>query len=171
MGSIGADPALLLQQLQAVVGNPDAFTSSRKEIIRLSRKASLLLEDPFEMFQRLVYSVCQTLFPLLTLLQLIHSQPLPLVTARVAQNHNVFKTLVENKDGPTSAVTLAEESGIQPGILDSLLQYMSTQHMIEETSPQHFSPTKMSNILMSPLFVDGVIHLYDCLVRKRLKND
>ncbi|KAH6676315.1 putative sterigmatocystin 8-O-methyltransferase precursor [Halenospora varia] len=146
MGSIGADPALLLQQLQAVVDNPDAFTSSRKEIIRLSRKASLLLEDPFEMFQRLVYS------------------PLPLVTARVAQNHNVFKTLVENENGPTSAVTLAEESGIQPGILDSLLQYMSTHHMIEETSPQHFSPTKMSNILMSPLFVDGVIHFHDnCL--------
>ncbi|KAF4637649.1 hypothetical protein G7Y89_g412 [Cudoniella acicularis] len=141
-----ADPAILLQQLRAVVDSPEEFAADRQEIVRLARKATVMLEDPFEMFQRLAYSA------------------LPLVTVRVAQDHKIFQTLVENKDGPTSAAVLAEKTGINPTVLDSLLEYMTTQHMIEESSPQNYVPTKLSNILLAPLFVDGVVHFHDnCL--------
>lgn len=51
------NPVILLEQLQALTANPEAFSSHRQEIIQLSRKAAVMLEDPFEMFQRLAYSV------------------------------------------------------------------------------------------------------------------
>ncbi|KFY63366.1 hypothetical protein V496_03995 [Pseudogymnoascus sp. VKM F-4515 (FW-2607)] len=89
---------------------------------------------------------------------------LPLVTARVAQEHNIFQTLVANKDEPTSVAVLAEKTKINPVILDILLDYLSTQFMVEEVSPQHYKATKLSNILVAPLFIDGVLHFHDnCL--------
>jgi hypothetical protein len=54
---ISANPALLLEQLRALVETPDAFASERQEIIKLSRKAAVILEEPFETFQRIAYSV------------------------------------------------------------------------------------------------------------------
>lgn len=52
-----ANPAVLMQQLQALVDDPAAFGSHQHEIAHLSRRAATLLEGPFEMFQRLAYSV------------------------------------------------------------------------------------------------------------------
>ena len=77
----------------------------------------------------------------------------------MAQEHGIFKTLVESKDGLTSAAVLAEKTGLNPNALDSLLEYMTTQHMIQETSPGQYSATKLSQMLLAPLFVDGVLHL------------
>jgi hypothetical protein len=53
-----ANPDALIVQLRTVVEKPDAFKEQRQEIMELTRKAALALEDPFEIFQRLVYSVC-----------------------------------------------------------------------------------------------------------------
>lgn len=52
------DPATLIAELQKLINNPDAFSAERQEIIQLSRKAAVALEEPFEMLQRLAYSVC-----------------------------------------------------------------------------------------------------------------
>ena len=52
-----ASPDVLIGQLRALVENPEAFSSQRQEIIKLSRQAAVVLEDPFETFQRLAYSV------------------------------------------------------------------------------------------------------------------
>lgn len=154
-----ANPDVLVQQLRALVENPEAFASGfqRQEIMKLSRQAATLLEDPFEMFQRLAYSVCQSRDPGPD--KANKAQPLPLITARVAQEHGIFKTLVDSKDGPTSAAVLAEKTRLNPNVLDSLLAYMTTQHMIQETSPRQYSATKLSQMLLAPLFIDGVLHL------------
>jgi hypothetical protein len=58
-GKIEAQPAVLLDQLRALVANPEAFASDRQEIIALARQAAVALEEPFETLQRLVYSVSQ----------------------------------------------------------------------------------------------------------------
>jgi hypothetical protein len=52
-----AKAAVLIEQLKAVVDNPDIFSSQRQEIIRLSRRVAVTLGEPFETFQRLAYSV------------------------------------------------------------------------------------------------------------------
>jgi hypothetical protein len=52
-----ADPAVLIEQLRALIRDPDAFSAQRQEIIKLSRHAAVALEDPFEMFQRMAYAV------------------------------------------------------------------------------------------------------------------
>ncbi|OBT49726.1 hypothetical protein VE04_09838 [Pseudogymnoascus sp. 24MN13] len=141
-----ANPDILIQQLKALIANPEVFSTQGTEIIQLSRQAAVALEGPFETFQRLAYSA------------------LPLVSARVAQEHNIFQTLVENKDEPTSVAVLAEKTNINPVVLDILLDYLSTQFMVEEVTPQHYKATKLSNILVAPLFIDGVLHFHDnCL--------
>jgi hypothetical protein len=66
---------------------------------------------------------------------------------------------LENKDAPTSAAVLAQKTGIHPTLLDSLLEYLTTQNMVGEVSPQQYTPTKLSNLLVAPLFVDAVVHL------------
>jgi len=77
----------------------------------------------------------------------------------VAQEHGIFKTLVEKKDGPISVEALAAKTGIKPAVLDSLLEYLTTQYMVEEVTPGQFKATKLSHVLLAPLFVDGVVHL------------
>jgi len=48
---------LLIEQLKAVLADPSVPPAQRQEIIQLSRKTAVVLENPFEMFQRLAYSV------------------------------------------------------------------------------------------------------------------
>jgi hypothetical protein len=56
-----ANPDLLVQQLKALIANPEAFSSQGTEIIQLSRQAAVALEGPFETIQRLAYSVWFTI--------------------------------------------------------------------------------------------------------------
>lgn len=67
--------------------------------------------------------------------------------------------MVENDGKPTSTALLAERTGVKLGILEPLLEYMSTQGMAEQISPQEYAATKLSHMLLNPLFVDGVTHL------------
>jgi hypothetical protein len=55
-----SNPDALLAQLRALIANPGVFSNGpqRQEITKLSRQAAVMLEDPFETFQRLAYSVC-----------------------------------------------------------------------------------------------------------------
>jgi len=51
------EPTVLMEQLHAVIENPEAFAVQAQDIIQLTRKAAVMLEGPFELFQRLAYSV------------------------------------------------------------------------------------------------------------------
>lgn len=136
-----ADSKILISQLRALISNPEGVSDAeRQEIMKLSRQAAVSLETPFEMFQRFTYCA------------------MPLVTARIAQEHNIFKALLENVDKPDSVEELSSITGITSSVLTSLLEYMSTQYMVEETKGQ-YKAAKLSRMLMAPLFVDGVIHV------------
>ena len=79
--------------------------------------------------------------------------------ARVAQDQKIFQTLVENKEGLTSTALLVEKTGLNPIVLESILEYLTTQFMVDEVSPGRYAATPASQILLAPLFVDGVVHL------------
>lgn len=82
-----------------------------------------------------------------------------MVTARIAQQHGLFKALSEDGGQPQSAAALATATNIPQRILDSLLDYMSANYMVEEMSPGHYGVTKIAQLLQTPLFVDGIILL------------
>lgn len=52
-----SNATVLIEELKALIANPNVPSAQRQEIIQLSRKAAVVLEEPFEMLQRLAYSV------------------------------------------------------------------------------------------------------------------
>ncbi|OBT84167.1 hypothetical protein VE02_07529 [Pseudogymnoascus sp. 03VT05] len=143
-----ANPDVLIQQLKALIANPEAFSTRGTEIIQLSRQAAVALEGPFETFQRLAYSA------------------LPLVSARIAQEHNIFQTLIANKDEPTSVTVLSEKTKINPVVLDILLDYLSTQFITvsftctRALQPLIFTPVDFYNYLESHPVQGAAFHRF-----------
>ncbi|KAK8093327.1 S-adenosyl-L-methionine-dependent methyltransferase [Apiospora hydei] len=142
-----ADPQLLIEQLKLLVETPETYGNEeqRHEIKRLGRLASIGLEAPFETMQRLVYS------------------PLPLVAARIGQDCALFSTLAASQ-GPSDLAELSGASGLEPRILGSIMDYLSPQGIVVEAEKQRYMPTKLSHLLLVPLFNDAVTHFHDnCL--------
>ncbi|KAK8024959.1 S-adenosyl-L-methionine-dependent methyltransferase [Apiospora arundinis] len=144
-----ANPQLLIEQLKLLVDSPNTYGTEeqRHEIKKLGRLASNSLEAPFETMQRLVYS------------------PLPLVAARIGQDCHLFSTLAKGQGQcPTDLTTLSCASGLEPRILESIMDYLCTQGMALEEEPHRYLPTPMSRLLLVPLFGDAVTHFHDnCL--------
>ncbi|KAK7978671.1 hypothetical protein PG988_006161 [Apiospora saccharicola] len=142
-----ADPQLLIEQLKLLIKTPDTYGTEeeRHEVRRLGRLASNSLEASFETMQRLVYS------------------PLPLVAARIGQDRELFSTLARGQ-GPTDLTTLSCASGLEPRILESIMDYLCTQGMAVEAETRRYAPTRLSRMLLAPIFNDAVTHFHDnCL--------
>ena len=52
-----ANPSLLMEQLKAVINNPEVFTEHRQELINLSRQAAFRLESPFQAYYQIAFAV------------------------------------------------------------------------------------------------------------------
>ena len=50
-------PLILMEQLKAVLDNPEAFTERCQELINLSRQAAAKLEGPFQIYYQVAFSV------------------------------------------------------------------------------------------------------------------
>ncbi|GJN82284.1 hypothetical protein PLIIFM63780_005823 [Purpureocillium lilacinum] len=140
----------LAQQLRSVLNNPDAFAGAdeaqRLEVKQLARAVSVALEQPFETVQRLAYS------------------PLPLITTRVAQEHKIFATLAASGKEPVGLGALQGATGLEIGVLESILDYLGTQDMVREVEVRKYAATKLTNLMLVPLFQDAVTHFHDnCL--------
>ncbi|KAK2594288.1 hypothetical protein QQS21_007994 [Conoideocrella luteorostrata] len=141
---------VLIEQLELLNANPEALAAAdaetaRQRILQLTRAVAVAIEEPFEAVQRLAYS------------------PLPLITARVAQQHHIFATLVSAKK-PVPFATLQNATKLDESILESILDYLGTQAMVNELTPGIFTATKLSNMMVVPLFQDAVTHFHDnCL--------
>lgn len=96
---------------------------------------------------------------------LIVTKPLPLVVARICQDRNIFATLVANQDvAAVNLATLITASGLQPSVLESIMNYACVQNMMAEVSRGQYVATKLTHTLLAPVFVDGVTHFHDnCL--------
>lgn len=55
-------------------------------------------------------------------------------------------------------VALAAVSGLGAGVLEAVLDYVCAQGMATEVTPGRYVATKLTNMLLAPVFVDAVTH-------------
>ncbi|KGQ03572.1 Sterigmatocystin 8-O-methyltransferase [Beauveria bassiana D1-5] len=151
------DVDALIAQLQAIVADPKRFAATaaiddttRQQLKQLTRAASVALEEPFETVQRLGYS------------------PLPLITTRIAQRHNIFATLVaasqQQGQGPVSFDALKEVTGLQDAVLESVLDYLGSQGMLSQPVRGQYAAIGLTQLMTAPLLQDAIMHFHDtCL--------
>lgn len=95
------------------------------------------------------------------------------MTTRIAQQHQILKTLTENaeqKGRSTPTAELAEKTSIAQPALECLLEYMATQHIVEMITLQEYKPSRRSYMLLDPLFTVGMAHLYSPFLPKHIRN-
>lgn len=83
-----------------------------------------------------------------------------LVAVRVCQKHRILQIMLENvgKGQPaTSTALLAQDTGINEHGLEALLEFMAARHFVDHISANEFAPNKLTRLLLTPLFVDGVL--------------
>lgn len=87
------------------------------------------------------------------------------MVARICQDCNIFAILAENQNSTgVSSATLATASGLEPVVLESIMEYACVQGMAAELSRGQYVATKLTHTLLVPVFVDGVTHFHDnCL--------
>lgn len=87
------------------------------------------------------------------------------MVARICQDRRIFATLTANEDvAGVSSSTLITASGLQPSVLDSIMDYACVQGMAAEVSQGQYVATRLTHTLLVPVFVDGVTHFHDnCL--------
>ncbi|KAF7561618.1 hypothetical protein G7046_g2514 [Stylonectria norvegica] len=141
------DPFILIKQLKLLLAEPNALMDKgqRQELKHLASQAAGALEAPFETVQRLAYA------------------PLPLVIARVAQDHRIYSTLAAASE-PVELQRLSLVTGLGTRVLETIMDYLCTQNMAQEAEPGRYSATKLTHLLIVPLFQDAVTHFHDnCL--------
>ncbi|KAH6644812.1 putative sterigmatocystin 8-O-methyltransferase precursor [Boeremia exigua] len=139
------DPYALLAQLQLLAADPKSFfadDAQKRAFQTLARQAAAAVEEPFETMQRLVYG------------------PLPLVTARIAQDRGIFRALADS-DGGAQLDDIAKTTGLPAGVLESLLDYLCTQDMAAAAPGGLYTATPLTHMLLAPLFADAVTHFHD----------
>ncbi|KAL1872959.1 hypothetical protein Daus18300_004099 [Diaporthe australafricana] len=63
-----------------------------------------------------------------------------------------------------SKATLVTASGLQPSVLESIMDYVCVQGMVAEVSRGQYVATRLTRTLLEPVFVDSVTHFHDnCL--------
>lgn len=87
------------------------------------------------------------------------------MVARICQDRRILATLAANENNAgVSSATLITASGLQPSVLDSIMDYACVQCMAAEVSQGQYVATKLTHTLLVPVFVDGVTHFHDnCL--------
>ncbi|KAF1838974.1 S-adenosyl-L-methionine-dependent methyltransferase [Decorospora gaudefroyi] len=143
-------PDLLLEQLGLLIEQPGSLSQDdpqRAELLRLTRLASTALETPLEVTQRIIFS------------------PLPLLTTRLSQEFNIFSTLAQHSvTHPVGLSELAKASGLEPSILSAVMDYNCGQSAALEAKPGHYAPTKLTHMMLQPMFNDATIVFYDCVL-------
>jgi hypothetical protein len=89
---------------------------------------------------------------------LIHTQPLPLVTARIGLDQGIFYALSTSQNG-IELESLARTTSLPKSVLESTLDYLCTQDMATELNPGTYKATPLTHMLLGQLFNDAVTHL------------
>ncbi|KIM92532.1 hypothetical protein OIDMADRAFT_185121 [Oidiodendron maius Zn] len=90
------NPKILIDQLRALIDNPDAFSAAKRSIVDLSIKAKAVFDGPFDTMRRLTCA------------------PLPGVMAYIGQEYNIFKAIDGAAGAPTSFDILIEKVALDP---------------------------------------------------------
>lgn len=142
----------LIAQLKAITANPDILKASdaqKHEIKLSSRRAAYALEQPFETMMRIAYAVSSSIPIVLPRPLTPLEQPMPLVTARIGQDHNIFTTLAA-ADKPITLSVLSASTGMEIGVLESVMDYLCSQNMAREVKKK-FVATRLTHVLTNSL--------------------
>jgi hypothetical protein len=82
----------------------------------------------------------------------------PIVATKIAQDHGVFKILAAARQ-PMALPRLSETSGLEAGVLESLMDYLCTQEMAHEDGQGRYSATKLTHRMCLRVFEDTMTHL------------
>lgn len=87
------------------------------------------------------------------------------MVARICQDRNIFATLAANQDAAgVRSATLITASRLQPSVFETIIDYACVQGMVAEASRGQYVATKLTHMLLVPVFIDGVTHFHDnCL--------
>jgi hypothetical protein len=92
-------------------------------------------------------------------------QPLPLITARIGQDFNLFSTLaLHSETRPASLADLAKASGLEKSILTAILDYNGGQGVSLEVKPGFYAPTKLTHLMLQPAMNDAILTFHDCVL-------
>jgi hypothetical protein len=84
------------------------------------------------------------------------TKELPLITARIGQSRGIFD-LLSSSTQPVELATLVDRTKLDPGILETLLEYMVTEGMAIKPAACHYSASRLTEILLSELCVNGFV--------------
>ncbi|KAE8418554.1 hypothetical protein BDV36DRAFT_294982 [Aspergillus pseudocaelatus] len=68
---------------------------------------------------------------------------------------------VEKGQPATSTASLAQDTNINEHGLEALLELMAARHFVDRTSANKFAPNKLTRLLLTHLFMDGVLLYHD----------
>ncbi|KAF2103469.1 putative O-methyltransferase [Rhizodiscina lignyota] len=154
------DPMVLIRTFEDLFGQLKSFNSTygrdprgvddetRKELLEACRKASAVLETPFETMQRVNYS------------------PFTLIVLRVATGYGILNFLDEARLSgvPCKVVHLAKETGIEHGVLVALLDRLCSEFIVREVSPDEYMGTAICKDLATPEMIDAFATFHDLLL-------
>ncbi|KAI1005199.1 hypothetical protein K3495_g3018 [Podosphaera aphanis] len=176
------DPECLIAQLEALLENPEKFSTHHNVIARLAYRVSNLLEGGFliDQLQELIdepqkYSRheekltiltrrASTVFetPFQTYHRVVYSGLL-LVLGRIAQDRGLLKILCADKAGAFGAVELAEKTGINQKMLEIFLEYLAGQHIIDHAGEFFYQANNITRNLSEPVAIHGLSVFHDLL--------
>lgn len=87
------------------------------------------------------------------------------MAVRISQQHGIFSALVGSQE-PVSLAALQKASGVEDGLLEPLLAYLGAHGFVREVHPGEYEATKLTQLLLAPLFLDAVTHLYVVFIRR-----
>ena len=87
-----------------------------------------------------------------------------MVATRISQQHGIFSALVGSQE-PVMLDVFRKASDVDDGLLVPLLEYLGTQGLVKEVRSGEYQATKLTQLLLAPLFQDAVTHLYVASIR------
>lgn len=137
----------LIEQLELLVLKPRAANhtiSRRSEIQRLARQVSVALETPQESMQRIMFT------------------QLPLVTARISNDFDIFATLAKGDDAnPVALSGLVKASGLDKNLVSIIMDYHCYQGAAVEPQQGFYAPTGLTHGLLDPMVIKAITSWHD----------
>ncbi|KAI4209668.1 MAG: hypothetical protein LQ351_007422 [Letrouitia transgressa] len=142
-----SDVFQLVGQLNAVIKDLPNDEAARKALLEATRKAALALESPGDTIQRIAYL------------------PLQLTIARVANDVDLFETIVHH--GIATTKQIAKEKCVDEVLLDlqgRLLRFMASHQMVAEVKENTWAASNITRALVTPGLKGGINHNFDTVM-------
>ncbi|KAL9045235.1 MAG: hypothetical protein Q9214_001696 [Letrouitia sp. 1 TL-2023] len=134
----------LVGQLDALRKDPPKDKTARKALLEATRKAALALEAPGDTIQRIVYL------------------PLQLTIARVANDIDLFETIVHH--GTVTTEQIAKEKDVNEVLMGRLLRFMASHEMVAEVKENTWAASNITRALTVPGLKGGINHNFDTVM-------